>query len=205
VPFRTGWNTARGWFVHLLHLDDTAHSIALGAALGMFLALTPTIGLQMLLILLLTAAFRANKVAGVPMAWVTNPVTVVPMYSLNYYVGWLLVGGPTLEDFRNRLLALMHLDIGWFAWVKEWWHLMIDMAGPLWVGSVVVGLVAGAITYAVLLHLIRLYRQHHRRTLTLRQIEAATAQTGAAGSDPGTPEAPASPADPVGDVREPDS
>jgi len=184
VPFRTGWNKARGWFIHLLHLDDTAHRIALGVGLGMFVALTPTVGLQMLLILLLAVIFRANKAAGIPMAWVTNPITIVPMYSLNYYVGWLVVGGPTLEDFQQRLTDLMRLDQGWLHWVQGWWRLAIDMAGPLWVGSIIVGLVLGATSYAVLLYLVRLYRRHHRRRLALRQLKSvspkATADAGEA-------------------------
>ncbi len=176
MPIRAGLKKVEQWFVHLLHLDDTAHRIALGASIGVFIAFTPTIGFQMLLVLLATTAVRANKVAGLPMPWITNPVTIVPMFSLNYYVGWLLVGGPDLKGFEARLRDLMRLNLGWVDWVKGWWHLMIDMAAPLWVGSVVCGLVAGVIAYGVMFYLIAVYRRHHRRRQALAQVEAASGE-----------------------------
>ena len=185
VPFRAGLKKAEAWFVHLLHLDDTAHQIALGTGLGVFIAFTPTIGFQMLLVLLAASALRANKAAGLPMPWITNPVTIVPMFSLNYYVGWLLVGGPGLGEFEARLLGLMRLDLGWIEWVKGWWHLMIDMAAPLWVGSVICGLVAGAIAYVIMFYLITVYRRHHRQRLALAEAEG---QAGAAPAGDGKPD-----------------
>ncbi|MEA3367568.1 MAG: DUF2062 domain-containing protein [Planctomycetota bacterium] len=176
MPFRSGLRKVEGWFVHLLHLDDTAHQIALGTGLGVFIAFTPTVGFQMLLVLLATSAVRANKVAGLPMPWITNPITILPIFSLNYVVGHALVGGPDLKGFETRLLELMSLDPGWVDWVKGWWHLMIDMAAPLWVGSVLCGLVAGAIAYAIMYYLITVYRRHHRRRLALAQAASAAGE-----------------------------
>jgi hypothetical protein len=175
VPLRAGLRKAEEWFVHLLHLDDSAHRIAFGAAIGVFIAFTPTIGFQMLLVLLATSAVRANKVAGLPMPWITNPVTIAPMFSLNYYVGWLLVGGPGLKEFEAQLLDLMSLNLGWIGWVKGWWHLMIDLAAPLWVGSLLVGLAAGVVAYGVMYYLITVYRRIHRRRQAQAEAEAAAA------------------------------
>lgn len=196
MPFHSDLTKTRGWFIHLLHLDDSVHRIALGTAIGVFIAFTPTIGFQMLLVLLATSAVRANKVAGLPMPWITNPVTIVPIYSLNYYLGWLMVGGPSLTEFEHRLLKLMSLDLAWIDWVKGWWHLMIDMAGPLWVGSLAVGIVGGVVAYVVMYHLITVYRRHHRRARALRQAEAAAPLSGRAPPTPG-PSEPAAPAHPL--------
>jgi uncharacterized protein (DUF2062 family) len=184
VPFRAGWRKTREWFIHLLHLDDSAHRIALGAALGVFIAFTPTIGFQMLLVLLVTSAVRANKVAGLPMPWITNPVTILPMFSFNYYVGWRVVGGPGLKGFQDQLFQLMSLDLGWIDWVKGWWHLMIDMAGPLWVGSLIVGFGAGLVAYGVMFYLIRVYRRHHRRRQAQEKEARARSLAEAAGATP---------------------
>lgn len=172
MPFRAGWNKAKAWFIHLLHLDESAHSIALGTAIGVFLAMTPTIGIQMLLTVLVTSTFRANRIAGVPMAWITNPATIVPIYSLNYGIGRAIVGGPGLAEFQRQAHDLMRIRSDWFEWVGGWWHLMIDTAAPLWTGSIIVGLVSGAVAYAVMYYLITVYRRHHRRRLAL----AAAAQ-----------------------------
>jgi len=190
VPFHSSLTNVRGWFIHLLHLDDSAHRIALGAAIGVFIAFTPTIGFQMLLVLLATAAVRANKVAGLPMPWITNPVTIVPMYSLNYYIGWLLVGGPDLKEFERQMVEQVSLNLPWVDWVHNWWRLMIEVAEPLWVGSVVVGVICGLLTYALMYYLITGYRRHHRRVQALRRAEETAENAGR------TPMA--SPRDPTG-------
>ena len=73
--------TRRFLIVKVLHANDTPHRIALGIAIGVFIGLTPTVGLQMIIALALATALRANKVVCIPMVWITNPVTLVPIYS----------------------------------------------------------------------------------------------------------------------------
>jgi hypothetical protein len=181
VPFRSGWRKLRNWFVHLLHLDASAHRIALGAAIGVFVAFTPTIGLQMLLIFFVTSLFRANAAAGVPMAWITNPATIPPIFYWNYRVGCLLLGKPdsAVEKFHNAVSDLAQRDLVWWALVKEWWDLAMRVAQPLWVGSVAVGVVAAALTYGLMYHLITVYRRAHQRHLAAR----AAAEAAGRGAD----------------------
>ena len=75
------WRKSRRFIVHrVLHADDTPHRIALGVAAGLFIGLTPTVGFQMVLAVALAAALRANKVVCIPMVWITNPFTIIPIY-----------------------------------------------------------------------------------------------------------------------------
>ncbi len=174
MPFRASWHRLQRWFVHLLHLDETAHQIALGAAIGTFVSFTPTVGLQMLLIFFITGLFRANRVAGVPMAWVTNPVTIVPIYSFNYLLGHRIVGGADLsvEGFERAVRELVMADPEWWTLVKGWWDLAMQVAAPLWVGSVVVGMVAGGAAYGIMYGLISFYRRVHRRRRAAAEARA---------------------------------
>ena len=165
MPFRQAWTKTRHWFSHLLHLDDSAHRIALGVAIGMFIALTPTMGIQMVLTFLVAALLGANKVSGVPMAWITNPLTAVPVYSFNYLVGHTLVGGPGLKEIEGAMVAAMDPSLGWSGLARAWWSLMLHGAAPLWAGCALVGFVAGVIAYAVMYYLITTYRRIHRRHL----------------------------------------
>ena len=168
MPLREAWHKAGEWFVHLLHLDESAHRIALGVAIGIFISLTPTVGIQMLLIFFITSLFRASRVAGVPMAWITNPATLVPIYSFNYMIGRALVGGPpghTGAKFEEALAAVANPDLTWWHMVKEWWDLMTRVALPLWVGSVVVGAIAALAGYGLMYYLIRTYRRIHQKHL----------------------------------------
>jgi len=169
----------RAWFVHLLHLDDSTHRIALGAAVGMFVALTPTIGFQMLIVLLLLTFIPGNRVAGLPMVWVTNPATAVPVYVFNYRVGaWLLghrVAGEVYQEWADLVhrvpsfWQVFHSPVIWmgdlWSWLGRFWKAMEGIMAPLWLGSVVVGLAGALATYAVMYCLIRFYRDRLRGRL----------------------------------------
>jgi hypothetical protein len=163
LPLRRGWQKLEGWFIHLLHLDDSAHRIALGVAIGIFVAFTPTWGIQMLLVVGISWLVRANKAAGVPVVWITNPATNVPVYSFCYVVGRAMVGGPSLGEFIDRFGVLMKGGDGWSSALKDMAGLAWDIALPLWVGTCVIGLVAGVIVYVMLFYAITWYRRrgHH--------------------------------------------
>jgi len=188
VPFRSGWRKLRNWFVHLLHLDESAHRIALGVAIGVFVAFTPTIGLQMLLIFFLTSLFRVNVAAGVPMAWLTNPLTIPLIFYWNYRVGCLLLGKPdsAVEEFHKTVSAFAQQDLTWWALVKEWWDLAMRVAPPLWVGSVAIGVVAAALTYGLMYHLITAYRRAYQRHLAARAAAEAAGRAHRADAKSGT-------------------
>ena len=165
MPFRGWLKKGRAWFSHLLHLDDSAHRIALGVAIGVFIALTPTVGAQMVLTVLVATLLGANKVAGVPMAWITNPLTVVPVYSFNYLVGLRLVGGSGLKEVEGAIAAAMDPSLGWGDMARAWWQLMLHAAGPLWAGCAIVGAVAGILSYAAMYYLVTTYRRRYKERL----------------------------------------
>ena len=182
LPLRAAWQKVKDWAVHLLHLDDSPHRIALGVAIGTFVAVTPTWGIQMLLVVGIAWLMRANKVAGVPVVWVTNPATTVPIYSFCYLVGQWLVGGPGLAEIKHILAGPVNADLGWWELAQEWGKLMLLAAWPLWVGCVVVGLAAGAIAYVIVYYTIAAYRRH--RTLHHAPPPEGQAGDGAAGAPP---------------------
>lgn len=184
MPFRRGWQKLRDWFVHLLHLDESAHRIAFGVAIGTFIALTPTMGIQMALTVLVATLLGANKVSGVPMAWITNPVTAVPVYSFNYLVGRALVGGPGLKEIEGAMAAAMDPSLGWGVLARAWWSLMLRGAAPLWAGCALVGLVAGALAYGVMYYLITTYRRVHQRHLAKAAARGADHADGESGTRP---------------------
>ena len=66
----------------ILQLQGSAHSIALGTAIGLFVAMTPTVGLQMIIILIISLLIPANRLAGFIMVYISNPLTMVPIYWL---------------------------------------------------------------------------------------------------------------------------
>ena len=71
----------------VLHINDSPHRIALGAALGFFVAWIPLIGLHLFIVLGLGVLLRANKFLALTCVWVSNPFTFIGIYYPNFVVG----------------------------------------------------------------------------------------------------------------------
>jgi uncharacterized protein len=124
-------------------LDDTPHRIALGMAIGIFIAWTPTVGVQMMLAIPLAYLLRANRLASVIGVHLSNPITLLPVYWLDYYLGAMLLGNPlTFEEFREILMS--------DDWARCWRGLLsvgIELAGAIWLGGLILGACFGGLGY----------------------------------------------------------
>ena len=141
----------RFMLVHVLHANDPPHQLALGAAIGVFVAITPTVGVQMALVLLLSWLLRANKVIGLPIVWMTNPATIVPIYYSCYLVGRKMLGLPGIGRSWWEELQGFH-DFAFY------WKKLLEVALPLWLGCLVVAFAMAYPTYYFMYFLVRQYR-----------------------------------------------
>ena len=82
---KKGW--LKRFIVKILELEDTPRRIAWGVALGTFIGMTPTVGLQMTIAVGVATLLRGNRLAAVAMVWISNPLTVVPIYWVDHIVG----------------------------------------------------------------------------------------------------------------------
>lgn len=140
----------QGWIRTIVSQDDTPRSIALGAAVGTFIAFTPTVGIQMVLVLLIgwltRPLFRFNQVAALVAVYISNPVTTLPIYWFNYYIGTFFVPG----DLTRQQLAELLSYNGFVAWWRSLWALTIEIGSPLVLGSVLVGLCCAVVVYPLI-------------------------------------------------------
>jgi uncharacterized protein (DUF2062 family) len=170
--------TRRFLIVKVLHADDTPHRIALGIAIGVFIGFTPTVGLQMIIALALATLLRANKVVCLPMVWVSNPVTMVPIYLVCFQVGSALVGSQSATPGQHPVKAIQILGAvpgegGWGKWLEPafWRELLLTMTrvgAELWIGAIVLGLPAAALSYFVSRKIVFSYRERRARLKALR-------------------------------------
>lgn len=177
MPHKFIIKRARRFFIYrVLHVDDTPHRIALGVALGIFVTWTPTIGLQMGLVVLLAWLCRANKLVGLPFVWISNPATAGFIYYPNYLIGkWILGSDTHAPNFWSAMTFSGNI----IEKIQTWWAETYKVFGPLWIGSLIVGLILGIISYALIYYTIIEYRKLRnyrriKRQEKLKQKKLAT-------------------------------
>ena len=119
---------------NLWHLNR--RSAAGAAFIGIFCAFLP-MPFQMLLAGLLALWFHKNLPLSVTFVWASNPLTYAPMFYINYKVGALFLG----ESDRPFSIRL---TIEWLT------NDMLFYWQPLILGSLIVGTIAGALSYVLM-------------------------------------------------------
>ena len=149
------------FFGKLLHDPNLWHlhrrPIAGGVAVGLFAAFVP-IPLQMLLAAALAIWFRVNLPLSVSLIWLTNPITIPPLFYLIYSLGNFLLGRPNCDielEFSLEWLLQM-LDLIWL---------------PTLLGTLVVAISSAFLGYWLVCGLwryqvVRAWRSRHRRRAT---------------------------------------
>lgn len=127
--------------------------IALGFALGIYVALTPTMGVQMIIAVTFAAIFRWNKIAAAAAVWVTNPLTAVPIYGLNYWVGTKVFFWMEFKGFPNNLFS------GGFEAFKELLYNSPSILLVTTLGGFIVGIPAAIFSYYFAYNAIINYRE----------------------------------------------
>jgi len=84
-----------GWLAKRLHDSEVWHlgrrSVAGGVGLGFFLAFVP-LPIQMLIAAPLALILRTNLPVTLAALWISNPITVAPMFLFAYRVGGWITG-----------------------------------------------------------------------------------------------------------------
>ena len=151
----------------ILGLRDTPHRIAWGVFLGFVVAFSPTVGLQMLIYVAVATLLRANKVAGIPIVWITNPATVAPIYYACWWLGAFVLGTNDDPERGERTLERLRGNEAGFTMSRlletEFWSEVFaalwSLGAELWLGGLIVGLVFGAIAYPLTIWGVRLTRR----------------------------------------------
>lgn len=161
IPWYDLAGQSKALWKKLIHLNADPHDIALGMAVGIFIGFLPIMGIQMTVALLAALPFRrVNKVAATAGVWITNPITVIPIYAFIYWVGTFLYPTShviTATTLMSRMTDVLKLD-GFVAQTKGFLALGVDIFLPMCIGGAVVGAVAAVPTYIFTKKLIEKYR-----------------------------------------------
>lgn len=164
------WRRLRDVIVlRILGVADTPHRIAWGVLLGFLVAMTPTIGLQIVLYVTIATFLRANKVSGIPILFISNPFTAVPLYYFCFWLGGEVLHGGQASASREELMARLEQagaamqhglgDLLTAAFWRQVWDVFWALGADLWMGSLVLGLVTGVPAYFLTLWGVRAFRR----------------------------------------------
>lgn len=146
--------------------------VAWGATIGMFVALTPTVGTQMYIVaaiwMIARYVFRVrfNLPVGVAVVWITNPITVVPFYFIflktgQYFQAMAGVDVPHMnyEEFKALFSALGHEANLWDRIVHAFLALFWTFGWPMIYGSLVWAIPLSILTYPATWYTLVKYRK----------------------------------------------
>lgn len=164
----------------ILHASDTPHAIALGVSIGVFAAFLPIVGIQMLVGVAIAALLRANKAVTIPVVWITNPLTIVPIYYGCYRVGKLFTP-PVRRESDRGLQRVFELASSAQLFDPAFWKsfvlAMTEAGAELWIGCVVVASLSSIAAYFPARWLVTVHRrrrdERRSRRMYLRQQRAA--------------------------------
>jgi uncharacterized protein (DUF2062 family) len=125
---------------NLFHLNR--HSASGGFAVGLFFAFVP-FPLQMVMAAAAAILFRVNLPISVALVWITNPLTIPPMFYFAYWVGTQILGTPPqAESFQLS-----------FEWIQQGG--LNDIFAPLILGSLICASVSALAGYFLILWIWR--------------------------------------------------
>ncbi len=156
----------------LWHLNR--RSVAGAFAVGLFVAFLP-LPMQMLIAAVIAILVRVNLPISVILVWISNPVTIPPIFYTAYSLGRKLLGEPA-RQFRVE-----------FTW--EWFSTeLLTVWKPLLTGSLILGAAAGLAGYLLVRFLwwLNLVQRARARRYLRRMRERAARDAEHEGHKPGS-------------------
>lgn len=140
-------------FERFLKIRGQPREIALGFALGLFVGMTPFIGLHTVIAVPLAALLKWNKISAAVAVWFTNAATAPFIYSFTYIVGARLAGVKKVFSWE---------DIESFSAV---YRLILKTPEMIWamvLGGVILGLPLAVAGYYLAFLVVGRYREKIR-------------------------------------------
>lgn len=136
-PERIKGNKSLRFLGALIHDPNLWHlnrrSVSRAMAIGLFWAMIP-MPMQMLAAAFVAIPLRANLPISVGLVWLTNPITMPPVFYCSYKFGTWLINTPALQMPEQ-------ITLSWIGQVLQThWQ-------PLYLGSLVLGLLFAGIAY----------------------------------------------------------
>ena len=124
---------------NLWHINR--HCVSRAFFIGIFWCFLP-MPFQMVAAAFCAIWFNANLPLSVALVWISNPLTMPPMFYFNYKVGAWLLGRPVMT---------FEFQLSW-SWIS---NRIVDIGIPLYFGSIIIATVAACVRYLTIQYLWR--------------------------------------------------
>ncbi len=128
----------------VISTNDSPKKIALSFSLGVFIGLSPFLGMHTILGISAVWLFRTNKYVTIAGVYVTNPWTIVPIYTFSTWLGTKLLGVDNIiPQLKWHAISCLNLfnEVRFLLW-------------PFIFGSMLVALVSSFVVYVVVYHAV---------------------------------------------------
>ena len=143
----------KNFYGHCISLKAEPKEIAFGAAIGVFIGVTPTIPFHTVLTILFGILLRQNITAGLLGSnFISNPFTIPFFYASEYYLGKFLLKGNQYQLILNDYTMYNIINMGW------------NVAYPLLVGGIVLAPLFAIPAYFITHRAVLAIRKRHGKT-----------------------------------------
>lgn len=176
--------TVRKLILPLYRSKHSVHYTALGAGVGMAIAMTPLVGVQMPLTLAVWLVMKNlshrldfNLPVAIAYNWVSNVFTLAPIYYVFMITGRLMMGDWTsltgFDEFSQRLSESLSAGAGFWEAMYVYSVKIFEVFGvPMFVGCVPWALFLGWLTYITTFRLVTKRREKKAADRAARMARA---------------------------------
>ena len=139
--------TIRYYYLRFIRLRGSPHSLALGAAVGAAIAITPTLPLHTVTIIPITLLLRVSTIAAlIAGTVVSNPLTFAAQYYLAWKIGDIILPHRLTLERLQQVLAMVK-EAGFVEGIKILSHLSVDALLVMLTGGFILAVPLGIATY----------------------------------------------------------
>lgn len=137
----------------IIMTNDPPKKVALSFAVGIFIGMSPFLGLHTIIGIAIAWICNLNKFVTIAGVYITNPWTVIPIYTFSTWVGAKLLG-----------IQQVIPDINWNeASFYQIAHELKFLLLPFFLGSTVLAIISGLAGYIII---YRLMSRHKKKVIS---------------------------------------
>lgn len=164
VPKANLFSLIRRLYERFIRIRGAPREVALGFALGIFVGMTPTVGVQTPIAIFIAALFKWSKLAAAIGVWISNPVTVPIIYSITYITGAKVMN---LEPVFNTPMSPS------WSTLKTMFQKAPRAFGAMTVGGVIFGIPLAIVSYYLSYAAVEKYQKNVKEKLVRQKARLA--------------------------------